>query len=385
MISKSFISLNQRERNAERGAVAIVFFALLIPLFGMAALAVDAGYLYQSSRGLQAAADAAVMAGLPALSSSTAAAAKSNATAMATANGYTSGVTVSTPAANQLEVVIIVAQPRFFSKALGFGAKTLTATSIGQSIPALPAVFARGTTCPSAATGIQFNGSGFTITGNVASNSAVNYYTGGTNSTNGSVTYNPACGYSGGSGNPAPTGGTSATGGSLVSPLTYTINSFPPCDYGTSLTTAGDLSIGTSGAAWWASGGPSGGTLNPGVYCAKGNISLGSNSVVGTVTFVATGQISLGSSTATLTGYYNNMIAFTSVASNCTSNQAMNIGNSSVTLNGSFDAPNGCINISGSSITVNGSLIGNEVQVGVGSSSVINSTTGGSGGGFLYQ
>jgi Flp pilus assembly protein TadG len=373
-------------RDGERGAVAIVVAALWMTLFGLAALAVDAGYLYQSSRGLQAAADAAVMAGLPAMqtSSSTAIA---NATSMATASGYTTGVTVSATS-TQLTVAIQVTQPRFFGAILGFPVKTLRATAVGQTNPPVPAVFASGAVCPSssATPGVQFNGDGFTIKGNVQSNASVNYFTGGTaNTTTGAVTYNPACSYSSG-GNPPPTGGASPTGGSMPYPYSYTISSFPACTFGTLGGPVTNLNLGTPGA-FWATGGPSGGTLVSGVYCANGNISLGANSVTGTVTFVATGTITIGSNTGTLTGYYNNMLAFTTSAQNCTGSPgpAMSVGNASIVLNGSFDAPNGCINVSGSAITVNGSLVGADVTIGAGSASVIDSTAGAGPGGYLYQ
>ena len=380
------------KRNRERGAVAILIAALWMTLFGLAALAVDAGYLYQSQRGLQVVADAAVMAGLHSLSSThSTSTAQNDATTILTANGYSSGVSV-TATASQVSVSIQVAQPSFFGRVLGMPSKTLHVSAVGQTSPAAPAVFAGGSVCPPtvAQPGLQFNGTGFAITGDVESNAAVNYYTGGSNTTNGSVTYNPACGYSQG-GNPAPTGGVSPTGGALPFPFGYTIASFPACTFGTLGGPPNtDLTLGMPGP-FWATGGPSGGTLVSGVYCANGNISLGANTVTGTVTFVATGTITIGSASANLTGFYNNMIAFTTSPQDCggfpgpAPGPAMNIGNSDVVLNGSFDAPNGCINIGGNNITVNGSLAGNDVQIGVGGSSIINSTGGASGGYYLYQ
>ena len=57
-------------RNPQLGSVTIVVAAMWMALFGMAALAVDAGHMYLTKRNLQDAADAAVMAGLPSLGSS---------------------------------------------------------------------------------------------------------------------------------------------------------------------------------------------------------------------------------------------------------------------------------------------------------------------------
>ena len=378
-------------RNPERGTVVVLVALMSTTVLAFTALAVDFGYLYGCRRSLQAATDAATMAGLTVLANDQSTTGQSNAATMArsfaTANGYTNGVagaTVTvTPTGAQLTVTITSTKTTFFAGFFGLHTKMLTATAVGQLSPAIPAVFAGGTGCPPApTTGLQLNGTGFSITGDIESNSAVNYYTGGSNTTNGAVTYNPTCGYSGG-GNPAPTGGVSPTGGSIPYPYSYTISSFPPCTFG-SLSTPGTLSLGGPGL-WWATGGPSGGTLVSGVYCANGNIDVSAASVTGTITLVATGKITISSSTANLTGFYNNMIAFTPVVSDCISNQAINIGNAGVTLNGSFDAPNGCVNASGSTMTINGSLVGNEVQIGVGSSSVINSAGGGARTSYLNQ
>ena len=377
-------------RNPERGTVVVLVALVSTTLLAFTALAVDVGYLYQCRRSLQAATDAATMAGLTVLAGDQSTTGQSNAATMArtfaTANGYTNGVggaiVTVTPTASQLTVTISSTKTTFFAGVFGLHTKQLTATAVGQLAPSVPAVFAGGTACPPGPKGLQLNGTGFSITGNVESNSAVNYYTGGSNTTTGSVTYNPACGYSPG-GNPAPTGGVSPTGGAIPYPYSYTISSFPPCDFGT-LSTPGNLPLGTPGP-FWATGGPSGGTLVSGVYCADGDISLGAASASGTVTFVATGHIIIGSATSTLTGYYNNMIAFTTSSDDCSATPAMNIGNANVTLNGSFDAPNGCINIGGSTMTINGSLVGNEVQIGVGTSSVITSAGGGAGASYLNQ
>lgn len=377
-------------RDLERGSVVVLVALVSTTLLAFTALAVDIGYLYQCRRSLQAATDAATMAGLTVLSGDQSGTGQSNAATMArtfaTANGYTNGVAGATVGAaatsTQVTVTISSVKTTFFAGFFGLHTKQLTATAVGQLTPAVPAIFAGGTGCPPASTGLQLNGTGFAITGDVESNSAVNYYTGGSNTTNGSVAYNPACGYSGG-GNPAPSGGVSPTGGSIPYPYTYTISSFPPCTFG-SLSTPGDFPLGTPGP-FWATGGPSGGTLVSGVYCANGNIDVSASSVTGTITLVATGKITISSSTANLTGFYNNMIAFTPVVSDCISAQAINIGNASVTLNGSFDAPNGCVNASGSNMTINGSLVGNEVQIGVGGSSVITSSGGGSRSTYLIQ
>jgi hypothetical protein len=336
--------------------------------------------MYLAKRNLQEAADAAVMAGLPSLATSTATA-KTNAAAMATRIGYTSGVTTTTGASGTLRtltVTITATEPFFFAKALGYSTKSISATSVGQSAPQVPAVFAGSNNCTTTSppqVGIQFNGGPLAITGDVEGNGNVNVY--GSTTISGSTTYgsDPACGHNGiASGSP--------TGGSISSPYSYTAASFGSCTFGTASAT---LSVATSGAPWWQTGGPSGGTLKPGVYCGSNIDFTGGAFITGTVTMVSSGQINISGSSVTLTAYSNGIIAYTSKTSDCISNQAINIGSDSITMNGSFYAPNGCINPSGTTIKIYGSLIGNEVQLGMGTGSLIDSTGGGSTKYWLYQ
>ncbi|HSS40190.1 MAG TPA: hypothetical protein VLT58_15590, partial [Polyangia bacterium] len=138
--------------------------------------------------------------------------------------------------------------------------------------------------------------------------------------------------------------------------------------------------------AWWATGGPSGGTLVSGIYCANGNIDVsGGTNISGTVTFVATGRVTISSSSVNFTAFSNGIIAYAGATSDCYSNQAIGVGSNDVVMNGSFDAPNGCINDSGTNIAINGSLVGSAVQIGVGGVSSINPTSGGGANYWMYQ
>ncbi|MFL5303632.1 MAG: pilus assembly protein TadG-related protein [Polyangia bacterium] len=366
-------------RHAEQGSVTIVVAALWMGLFGMAALAVDAGHMYLTKRNLQDAADAAVMAGLPSLGSSPTTA-QTNARNMAIKCGYPTGNITAVGAAgapSTLTVTITASEPFFFAKVLGYASKTVTATAVGQANSPVPAIFAGTNTCVGVPTpvGIQFNGGPIDVTGDIESNGSANVY--------GSANITGSSTYGGGGGCTSNIGGAANSGGSLAYPYSYTTSSFGACTFG-SLTTPGDFPLGTPGP-FWATGGPSGGTLKPGVYCANGNISLGANTVVGTVTFVATGTVTIGSASANLTAFSNGIIAYAGAASDCYSNQAINIGNADVVLNGSFDAPNGCINAGGANITINGSLVGNAVQIGVGGTSSINPAGGGGAGYWMFQ
>lgn len=363
-------------RHPERGSVTILVAALWMALFGMAALAVDAGHMYLTKRNLQDAADAAVMAGLPSLGSSTTTA-QTNARNMGIQCGYPSGnITTSTGVAGgltTLTVTITASEPFFFAKVLGYPSKTVTATAVGQASSPVPAVFAGRNNCAGLPTpvGIQFNGGPIAVTGDVESNGTANIY--GSATISGSSTYGSGC--------TSNIAGAANTGGALPYPYSYTAGSFT-CTY-----SQASWNFGTPG--WfWQTGGPGGGggTLMPGTYCATGDINVSGTSITGNVTFIAGGTITISSSSATLTAFDGSgILGYAGAASDCYSAQAIGIGNSSVVLNGSFDAPNGCINASGTDITVNGSLVGNEVQIGVGGSSSINATGGAGSGYWMYQ
>ena len=113
-------------RNSERGAIAILIAAMWTTLFGLAALAVDVGYLYTRQRGLQAVTDAAVTAAMPTYQQSGFNPARNRATAVASANGYTTTttppvttVTVDEPVANQFRVRVARTFPTFFGSLFG--------------------------------------------------------------------------------------------------------------------------------------------------------------------------------------------------------------------------------------------------------------------------
>ncbi len=363
--------VSSARRNPERGTVAVLVAAFLLGLCGMAALAVDAGYWYQARRHMQAAADAAVMAGLPDLGASAAAqtTAKSRASAMASSCGYATGVTVTPSVATtpwHLTVKITKVQPAFFSRLFGFASKSMTVTSVGENAGSGPAVYAKSAVCPvpGVTVGIQLNG-GATVEGDLISNGGMGLY--GTFNGNGDTQYYSAlctCAYNGGPGTcPNP-----STSGSSVPFPTYTTSSFGACTHG-SLSTVLDTQSGA---------------LN-GIYCSSGDINVSGNNITGTATFVTPGRVTISATTVTLTAAASDgVIIYSGATSNCYSNQSVNVGSSGVVLNGTIYAPNGCINTSGADVTINGSLYGNEVQLGA-SSGVINATGASSNNYDLYQ
>ena len=363
-------------RNPERGAIAFVVAAMWMMLFGIAAFAVDIGYQYQAKRGLQAATDAAVRAGMPLLKNS-ASTAISTATAMATANGYTDGgasyphVSVTQPTGNELQVQIQISPPTFFLGFLGNTSRTVSAVSTGQLVTQVQALFA-GNGC--SGTGIVFNGNIGPITGDVHSNGKFVLDVGtGTppNAISGVGEY--VCSASGNGGGAISVNGTPCNGGTAClsssttqpMPLSWTTADFP-CTYG-NLTTSMDVG---SYVGAWASGNSSGGTLNSGVYCGS-SITLGTTGTTGTVTFVSTGSMSLNGTNAHLTAYRHGILAMSTATG-----MAIQVGNSGWNLNGTLFAPNGDVMNNAGTFTQTGSIVAQDITLGGGTGWSINATGG---------
>jgi hypothetical protein len=364
------------ERNRERGAVVIIIVALWMTLFGLAALAIDIGFLRQNSRSLQTVADSAVMAGLRVLPSSQSTAI-ANATMMTTANGYSSGVTV-TATSTQLTVVIAATQPRFFGAIFGMPAKTLHATSIGRISPPAPAIVALGG-CGTA--GLTINGGGvLNINGIVESNGPLSYSTGpASTTTTGAVQSACAVPSSNGPWNNFPGG--RGIGGPFANPFAAVTTAMFACTVG-SLGSGGDI----PGGRWVGT------TLLPGVYCSSGDLNLngpGTSFIATGVTLVSLGHITIGANGASTlsaaAGAPNNIVAYALSAGTCGGGPAVNVGNNSLTITGSIYAPNGCINAGGTDMTVNGSFIAAAVNLGDYGPWTFNPGGGGGGSSYIYQ
>ena len=260
------IKRKQSERLPERGAVAILLAFFLTTLFGFAAFAVDMGFRYTRSRMLQAVADAAVSAGMPALVAGNATTAGTNATNMAMANGYSgANATISTATAGQLSVVVRATAPSFFSAIFGGGTThNLTATAVGAltSTPG-PALLTLGG-CGSS--GLSWSGNGaFQIKGPVESNGPMTFSTGGSLTQNFTSLVESACAVpSMGSGPITYSGGPPTLATPPANPYSsVTLASLEPyCTGGTSTTTFRDLQF----SDWTYTGANGIWTLNPGVY-----------------------------------------------------------------------------------------------------------------------
>jgi len=357
-------------RRSDSGAMAILLAASMVFLFGLAALAVDAGFMYTRRAGLQSAADAAALAGARGGLSTTRAA------MMATANGYTQGVggvtvaTTSDVPNNRMTVQITTPQPLFFASGLGYAARTITARAIAQAVPITPAVLALGSVCPPAANagGVEGSSPALTINGDVAANAGINLYA--STDINGNAVYGPCASVLSGGATANSFGAGSAPADPYAS---LGLGSFT-CGNATNF-----LNVSTRNVALTS--------LSTGVFCSGADLDVNFTSGIAvTATFVAVGRITFSGTTATITAASNGLVAFSTSNAACPATQAINTGSDTITFNGSFYAPNGCLNFSGNTMTINGSLIGSRVQLQAGNTSVINGPGGSSpGSSYLYE
>ena len=386
-------STRRPTRNQERGSVVIVVALLGTTLMAFAALAIDIGFLYQSQRGLQAATDAAMMAGLQKLAQDHTSTGQTNAgtlaTAFATDNGYTNGVggtvVTVTPTSNSMFVSIKATQPTFFAGFFGLHSKAVTTSATGQLNPSLPAMYAINNSC--AGVGIRIDGGPADILGPVQSNGAMDFATGPNSTTDSPITYGSSCTLTQNNGN---NGGAPAPGTVPGDPLGYTLADFPVanCSFGTNFS-SGPVNASLLVGFWKGITGIS--DLNTGIVCSQSDIDFSGTNVTGTVSFIAGGKINASGTGINLTAApgAHGLVAFSNSnlgdtgTGGCTFPEAVSFGSTDWTLNGSVYAPQGCISIGGTNIQVNGSLIGNDVNVHGGIT--VNSNSGGGGSYYLFQ
>jgi hypothetical protein len=379
-------------RDGQRGAVSIILAAMMTTLFGLTALAVDAGFLYTRSRVLQDVADSAVTAGMSDLKGGSIANAENDAKNLVTEFSTANSTVVTTDAATgtsatQLSVHLTWSQPFFFGSIFGFHTKTLNATAVGKIYGATaPAVLALGGCGSGSNIGVTINGEGgLSVTGDIQSDGIVNFQT-GPPGVDVSGTVNSPCGA------PYPkvnawdtvVGGTGSSGG-FTDPFSPMV--IPACDFGTSTSTDASAAIGLN---WNTATVPP--TLAPGVYCSNTNMNIsgpGTGFNLTGVTLISIGgtiNVSSGATPSTWTpdpASPNGILAYSSAAKNCSSGYAILIGTETLNLGGSLYAPNGCIQIGSNwPVTIGGSLIGSEVVVGDYGAWTITGATGGGGSGW---
>jgi hypothetical protein len=383
-------------RNSERGAIAILIAAMWTTLFGLAAFAVDVGYLYTRQRGIQSTADAAVVAGMPSIQGGNQSTASTRATSVANLNGYTGGDIVAvTPTATSLTVQLQKQYPTFFGKVLGMNSRTLTARSEGRLISTGSGAVIHARAACGVGVGFTIQGNAtFNVTGDIESNGILRIWWPGGGTMTGTAKYLSTCpGEPQIAGYPMPP--TSPAALPYPDPVAKTPADFAAlCTVGT-IGGAGDPMV---GVVWGCGAGPGGSDVLPsGVYCSAGNFNIASTCIAQNIyapdsTFVsAGGAITFGSNNGITLGKYpgapGNIIAMTMGVG------GINMGTANAyTVDGVIYAPFGLINGGGGGTAptinnFNGALVANQINLGLSAGAIWNFNGGGaiSGGWRLYQ
>ena len=376
------VAMRRRDsRLPDGGSITILAAAFLIVLFSLAALAIDAGFLFTRSRMIYAVADSAVTAGMGDLVAGDQNAAKADVDNLAA--NYTGYTFARSTTASKLTVQVSATYPLFFGNIVGIHSKKVTATAVGQITNLAPALLSLGN-CGSGASGLHINGGGnLRIHGNVESNGVLGFSANNLTTVSG-FAESPCAGSPSLGGSPPTIAGGSGPGGPFPDPFLGAAGAFPPCDYG-NLFAASDPPAGN-----WSAGG----VLKKGVYCSGGAMNVSSPDackcmIANGVSFIALGDLVLGddgtSSLSAAAGMPDNIVAYSAAATDCSAGEAINVGFNTFNIQGSMYAPNGCINVGDNGgLTVNGSLIAKSLQIGANGTWDLG-PTGGAGGGVTWQ
>lgn len=412
----------RRRHGREQGQVLVVFALAMVAMLAMAGLLIDSGLAWGNRRQAQTAADTAALAAMKAMADDSLPdetvarhdAGVFAADVMATANGFTAttgglpamvscggpsvqAVVVNNPPASgphtlandplhykeYVEVITTRPMRTTFSGIVGQSCWLVSARAVARIFPEppplglhYPAIMATGgpvIDCNQKA--FDNTGNNFTVIGDVISNSGINDSHAATDVYNGTVTYvpNPPS-------NCSITHSVGTPGSPATYPVTYTFDTtartikndmsglVAPCDFWwTGSTTLGD-------GAWWVGGTRASKQLEPGVYCATGDIGLSTNGTQGNVTFVGGGKVASSAGNLNLTAYFDNLMFF-STGGGATTTVVSFTGSGSI-WQGIMYAPYGRVHITGpdASTPVFGALWGKTVQTTSGGSFTLNSS-----------
>jgi Flp pilus assembly protein TadG len=395
-------------RHRERGSVAILIAFMWTALFGMAVVAVDFGYLYTKRRNVQAAADAAVIAGMPFIAGHDQNGATTRAAAVATKNLFTGGdIVTNTATATQLTVTLKRAYPTFFGSVLGMTPKEIRATSIGRMDGGLtgPAIHSNDTASvcsgPWGNVGVEVTGGGhFLVNGDVTSMGKIHIGNMGTAgscdpATNCRITgaARTACASAIWNDDPTEFGmPTQLFSQAVTDPLAgHNLAWFESrCTHGTSTLTP------HGGLPWIINACPGGDGLPANsVFCASDGFSVNPPSGTlcpSTTAFISGGALGIttsGSVTLTGPGATDGIIAFSAYSGGGPAIQLSNGPSTLYTMTGHVYAPAGLVNVGTGTpgFTMTGMLVGGVVVISTGPSQpwVFTGPGGGSGTWHLYR
>jgi hypothetical protein len=160
------------------------------------------------------------------------------------------------------------------------------------------------------------------------------------------------------------------SGPSQTSAIVPTPLSFSPSGVPCTFSVNGTMNLNQDGP-WWVGGTARGGRLNPGVYCATGNITLSRDNVTGTVTLVANGRVDINADVVTLRAYHSSgVLAYAGSGSL----SAIDINGRNNSFAGYLFVPDGRADVSGDDFTLNGAIVAERIRLAGERTAVVTTT-----------
>lgn len=357
----------------EAGQMAILGAGAILAFTLIAAAIYDVGQVVTLRRALQNSADAAVLAGVQELDCT------NNATLIASARAVAAdyaGKNVSNLEPPDINADATTVRARVTREANGLLADFLNfdvqATARAEAVCTTEggaAIFAGSPSCDPPA--VIISGGNDQINGTVHSNGGVSV-SGSSNAFGGAVEYGEQCDASDAEINsgqdppvpvpqPVPTQGYPIPEAPLAALLNN--NNMDNCTF--EWAGKADLVPGApddDGQAIWLDNSNANPVLQPGTYCAGGDIVLSRQFTDGNVTFLAKGQIIVSASDANLTAFFNGVLLYSSRPAS--SGPAIDISGSRFSFAGALFGPNSLVKVAGQdNSTVLGSIVGYTVEI----------------------
>ena len=344
----------------------VLFVLALGVIMGFVAMSIDVGMIFVERRSLQSAADAAALAGAPALPpEGNAAAAMALAREYAEKNGYVDGVDgvkvkVQSPFngnPKDIEVVIEEEMPFIFARVLGLDKANVRARAVASVQGGSgygPAIFAGGTGC-SDPKEVETSSANINVVGDIISNGSVKM-TGSDISVEGALTFMCA--------DPLLNNGTFSSGlNQVTEPAAWPgYFDYPDFDCDFTIESTDPWQIKADVPELWLDDDPSTGVLKSGVYCHEDDIVV-SQGARGKVTFVSREGVYFKGGPYDFTPYQHDVLIYAEQlstyapcpyksAKECFTwdDSAIHVSVNGFTWEGIMFAPNGMIQFSGSTI-----------------------------------
>ena len=408
-----------RRLRGETGTVAILFAVGMTSFMAFLAIVVEVGLIHAEKTNLQAAADAAALAGVQSLPWNPAQAVlDAQEWAAKNVDGLTFNDAVVVDG-QRIEVTVRRNAIGVFNGALSLGKPEVEATASALALnTGVPyAIFGIGDKCSGGTRPVKIEGSGALVTGAVHSNGRIKV-SGGSHEVQGIVTY--VC-------DPPDINGSghdSQGGLAEIEPRPTPLEPPDLAPYFAYLASPATCTFELTGSdelknypEFWVDGDPDSNQLLPGVYCSDDDIELKQSNVSGTVTFIADQKVKISGHDIILTAFVGGVLVFSAdykvewtgnngqwtgdmlaadgeikvsgsdhswTGDMYSADGEIKISGSDATWTGNLFAPNDKVEVTGARATATGVLVGDEVKLN-GSDITINYNPAHEGTTILYR